>query len=96
VWQIVSSPVRNALIPPERGVMRFTLTRPGRWIGSALRRLARAADTRPHIQVAAGPLFANNLCEIRFHGAHADLTIEHYLPDGGEPDLAEVRSVSLV
>jgi hypothetical protein len=96
VWQIVSSPVRNALIPPERGVMRFALTRPGRWIGAALRRLVRAPDTRPHIQLSAGPLFANNLCEIRFHGAHADLTIEHYLPDGGDPDLAEVRSVSLV
>jgi hypothetical protein len=96
VWQIVSSPVRNALIPPERGVMRFALTRTGRWIGAALRRLSRAEDTRPHIDLAAGPLFANNLCEIRFHGAHAELTIEHYLPDGGQPDLDQVETVALV
>ena len=96
VWQIVSSPVRNALIPPERGVLRFAATRWGRWIGASLRRLARAPDTRPHIEVAAGPLFANNMCVIEFRGAHAELTIEHYVADGGEPDLAEQPRVTLV
>jgi hypothetical protein len=76
--------------------MRFAQTRPGRWIGAALRRMARAPDTRPHIEVAAGPLFANNICTIHFVGAHAELSIEHYLPDRGEPDLAEVNTVALV
>jgi hypothetical protein len=95
VWQVVSSPMRNALIPPERGVMRFALTRSGRWIGAALRRMVRAPDTRPHIEVVSGPLFANNIGVIQFEGATAALTIEHYLPDGDTPDLAESETVIL-
>lgn len=96
VWQVVSSPMRNALIPPERGVMRFTLTRAGRAAGGLLRRMVRAGNTRPGIEVVAGPLFANNLCELRYDGARAELCIEHCVPDGdGEPDLTALPLVPL-
>mgnify|MGYP006202162987 CR=1 FL=1 len=47
--------MRNALIPPERGVMRLTLTRTGRRIGAVLRRLVRAPQTRPGIDVVTVP-----------------------------------------
>jgi hypothetical protein len=96
VWQVVSSPIRNALIPPERGVMRFTLTRPGRLIGGLLRRSVRVPETRPEIDMATGPLFANNLCELRYDGVHAELAIEHCVPDNdGEPDLTVLPAVVL-
>jgi hypothetical protein len=96
VWQVVSSPMRNALIPPERGVMRLTLTRTGRRLGGLLRRLVRAPETRPGIEVVAGPLFANNLCELRYDGPRAELSIEHCVADGdGQPDLTALPVVVL-
>ncbi len=96
VWQVVSSPMRNALIPPERGVMRFTLTRVGRRVGGLLRRLARAPETRPGIDVVTGPLFANNICELRYDGASAELCVEHCVPDSdGMPDLTALPLVTL-
>jgi hypothetical protein len=96
VWQVVSSPMRNALIPPERGVMRLTLTRAGRRIGAVLRRLVRAPETRPGIDVVTGPLFANNLCELRYEGPRAELSVEHSAPDGdGQPDLTALPPVVL-
>ena len=75
--------------------MRFTLTRTGRLVGAVLRRLVGAPDTRPHIDVVAGPLFANNLCALRYEGAKAELKIEQYVPDGGEPKLADTPHVTL-
>jgi hypothetical protein len=96
VWQVVSSPMRNALIPPERGVMRFTLTRTGRAVGALLRRAARAPDTRPGIELASGPLFSNNLCVLSYTDDGVRLDVEHYEPDeDGEPHLAEHPQVTL-
>jgi len=96
VWQVVSSPMRNALIPPERGVMRFTLTRTGRAIGALLRRAVRAPDTRPGMELISGPLFSNNLCVLTYHGSGVELDVEHYEPDDdGEPRLADHPRVTL-
>jgi hypothetical protein len=97
VWQVVSSPMRNALIPPERGVMRFTLTRTGRRIGALLRRLVRAPETRPGIEVVTGPLFANNLCELRYDGPRAELCVAHCVADAdGQADLTALPLVALI
>jgi hypothetical protein len=97
VWQVVSSPMRNALIPPERSAMRFTLTRTGRVVGSLLRRLARAPETRPGIEMVTGPLFANNLAVIDYGPDEVWLAIEHDVPDGdGKPKLVDIPSVRLV
>jgi hypothetical protein len=88
--------MRNALIPPERGVMRFTLTRTGRAVGALLRRAARAPDTRPGIELASGPLFSNNLCVLSYTDDGVRLDVEHYEPDeDGEPHLAEHPQVTL-
>ena len=97
VWQVVSSPTRNALIPPERGAMRFTLTRAGRVVGAVLRRLVRAPDTRPRFEIETGPLFANNLGVIEYGPDEVWLSVEHDVPDDdGEPQLAEIPRVRLV
>jgi PhoD-like phosphatase len=96
LWQVVSSPIRNALIPPERGAMRFTLTRTGRVIGALLRRAVRAPDTRPGMEIVRGPLFSNNLCVLTYRGSGVELDIEHYEPDDdGQPRLAEHPRVTL-
>ncbi len=96
VWQLVSSPIRNALIPHERGAMRFSLTRTGARVGGLLRRLARGADTRPAIEVVAGPFFANNMCEVVYGRDRIEVAFEQSTSsDGDEPDLNEVGRLAL-
>ncbi len=96
IWQIVSSPCRNALVPPERGVLRFTLTGAGARIGAALRRLASGPDTRPSIDLRSGPYFANNMCEVHYRGDSVWVTIEHSEPDAdGRPQLQAIDTVEL-
>ena len=96
VHQVVSSPIRNALIPPQRGAMRFTLTRTGALIGAVLRRLSGARRSAAGIEMTAGPFFANNMAELHFSGDSAALVIEHATPDGtGGGDLRQVASVAL-
>lgn len=96
VWQVVSSPIRNALIPPERGVMRSSLTSTGARIGDLLRRSVRAEETRPGIEMTAGPFFANNMCELHFRSNEVELVIEQAAPnDNDEPELHQVANVLL-
>jgi hypothetical protein len=85
VHQVVSSPIRNALVPHERGAMRTTLTPTGRRIGATLRRLARGPRTAPHIEVTSGPYFSNNMCELHYDGSDVEATVEHSTSqdDGG-------------
>jgi hypothetical protein len=97
VWQVVSSPIRNALIPHERSAMRFSITRSGRVVGALLRRLARGRDTRPQLDVRAGPFFANNMCEITYGSTGVTAVIQQSTSsDDGEPDLTEVAKISLL
>ena len=97
VWQIVSSPIRNALIPHERSAMRLATTRTGARVAGALRRLARGGDTRPRIQLAAGPYFANNMCQLRFTADGASVVFEQSTSSatGDEPDLRIVDRLTL-
>jgi len=92
VWQVVSSPIRNALIPHERGAMRFATTRGGGFVGSLLRRSSRGADTRPGLAVEAGPYFANNMCVIEFGTDRVEAVFEQStsVDEGDVPDLTEV------
>lgn len=96
VWQVVSSPIRNALIPPERGVMRSTLTPLGRAFGNLLRVLSRAPETRPGIELAVGPFFANNMAELHYVDGQVNLQIEQSFPDeDGNPQLSVVADLPL-
>lgn len=96
VHQIVSSPIRNALIPPERGAMRMTLTRLGRFVGGTLRRMSRAPRSAPGITMTAGPYFANNMVSLHYSGTAVELVIEHATPDGsGGASLDSVARVAL-
>jgi hypothetical protein len=96
VHQIVSSPIRNALIPHERSIMRFTLTRAGKRIGALLRRMAGAGRTAPGIAVTAGPYFANNMVQVLYRGDDVEAVFEHSTAsDDGDSDLDEVARVML-
>lgn len=96
VWQVVSSPMRNALIPPERGVLRFSLSRVGAALGSLLRRSVRRPDTRPGIRFAVGPFFANNICKLHYTDETLELGVEHYEPGpDGQPQLTELAQARL-
>ncbi len=96
VWQVVSSPIRNALVPPERGVIRFSISAFGRRIGAALRRSCRAPETRPGAEMVVGPFFANNMAELIYGGNRVELVIEHATPgEEGRGDLAEVARIAL-
>ncbi len=96
VYQLVSSPIRNALIPPERGVLRFTLTGVGSRIGAALRRLTRRSSTAVPIDMVAGPHFDNNMAVVRFrHDGDVEVVIEQATSDDDGPRLDEVSTVPL-
>ena len=97
VWQIVSSPIRNALIPHERGAMRFSITRAGALVGGVLRRLSRGPDTRPELDVVAGPYFANNMCQLDYAADGITATFEQSTSSdtGDDPDLTEVGRITL-
>lgn len=96
VWQIVSSPMRNALIPPERGVLRLSISEVGAAIGALLRWSVRRPDTRPRIRFAVGPFFANNICVLRYTDDSVELSVEHYEPDpDGQPKLTELARADL-
>jgi hypothetical protein len=96
VHQIVSSPIRNALIPPERGVLRFSLSRVGAAVGAMLRRSVRGPGDAVPIEVKAGPYFANNMCVIDYDGPDASVVVEHAVPDDeGGGVLNEVARVEL-
>jgi len=94
VWQIVSSPIRNALIPHERGVMRFAITRAGAVVGRLLRATVRGPDSRPDLDVVAGPFFANNMCEIAYRSDGVEVVFEQSRSaDDDESDRPDIHVV---
>ncbi len=96
VWQVVSSPMRNALIPFERGVLRASLTKAGRAAGAALRASVRSGPPPPGIEPATGPHFANNLCTLHYDPSGVNLEIDHYeATTDGRPDQERVAQVQI-
>ncbi len=76
VRQVVCSPLRNALAPRERAVIRFALTRPGRAVGRALRRAAGRARTECRWRITQGPVFGNCIGVATFDGPALRMCIE--------------------
>ena len=97
VWQVVSSPTRNALIPHERGAMRFAVKRAGGVVGSILRRASRGGGTRPGLAVGAGPYFADNMCMVDYGDDPVVAVFEQSTSGdtGDDSVLTEVGRVSL-
>jgi hypothetical protein len=94
--QIVSSPIRNALLPRERRAIRAGLSRGGSLLGRALRRAAGRRRSDLRWPLTHGPLFGNNIGEMTFDGNRAHLRLLHAASDGeGRPHLAAVVEVDL-
>ena len=76
VNQLVSSPIRNALVPRERRVIRFALSRIGKWIAGGLRRAAGRRRSDLTWEMTHGPVFANVMGLATFDGRSARVTVE--------------------
>jgi hypothetical protein len=98
VHQLVSSPIRNALRPPESTAMRVAKSRFAAILGRVLRR--GAGRKRPSLswRVDVGPIFANSLGELSFQSRSARLCILQACPhvDDAKPEFDEVIEIDLV
>jgi hypothetical protein len=91
VTQVVSSPIRNALVPHERWAIRFALSRPGAVIARVLRAGARKPRTDLRWGIDAGPAFGNNIGLGTFDARTARITIDQAdLDDAGAPALTTI------
>jgi len=98
VHQLVSSPIRNALKPPESTAMRLGTSRFALRIGRVLRRAAGRRRTRVLWKMDRGPTFANCLSQLSFVGRSAELVVLQARPhdDDAPPQLDRVIEVDLV
>jgi hypothetical protein len=96
VAQVVSSPIRNALVVHERTAIRFAVSRPGALIGRLLRRAVRGLRTDLRWGIDVGPAFANNVGLATFDGRSARVVIEQADQDeDGAPTLTPVIEADL-
>jgi hypothetical protein len=95
VRQVVSSPMRNALVTTERGVIRFTATRVGTLIGRMLARAARRPRRRHRFSLVEGPVFHNNIGTLRFGSDTASAQVATAVIDDDRPVLATAFEVAL-
>ncbi len=98
VHQLVNSPIRNALTPPERTVMRLGVSRFAVGLCRVLRRSVRRKRTRVSWKMDRGPVFANCLGQISFDGRSAGLVVQQARPhdENAHPDFETVIEVDLV
>ena len=91
IRQYVSSPLRNALVPPHRAVMRFMLTRVAALLGRALARSVGRRSGAPDMTMTTEPVFRNNIAELRITvgGERCDLFTAD-LDDDDTPRLTRV------
>jgi hypothetical protein len=80
VHQLVSSPIRNALRPPESTAMRLGASRFAKFIGRGLRRAAGRRRSAVSWKIDLGPVFDNSLGQIYFDRRTAHLSILQMRP----------------
>jgi hypothetical protein len=98
VHQLVSSPIRNALLGPERTAMRLGTSALARSIGRALRRLVGRRRPEMSWQTDVGPVFANSLGQLSFDGRAARVLVLQARPhtDDERASLEDVIEFDLV
>ena len=75
VHQLVSSPIRNALTPPESTAMRLGTSHFASVVGRFLRRAARRRRADVKWKVDHGPTFANSISQLSFADRSAELVV---------------------
>ena len=98
VHQLVSSPIRNALRPPESTAMRLAKSRIAAVLGRVLRRGAGRRRPSTSWKIDVGPVFANSLGELSFRSRSASLCILQACPhvDDAKPEFDELIEIDLV
>ncbi|MDO8391529.1 MAG: alkaline phosphatase D family protein [Actinomycetota bacterium] len=98
IHQLVSSPIRNALKPQERTVMRLATSQFARRVARVLRHAAHRDRARVKWRLDRGPLFGNALSEVTFTGRSAQLKVLCTRPheEGSHPVLDRPIEVDLV
>lgn len=98
VHQLVCSPIRNALKPPESTAMRLGTSRFAGYVGRALRRAVRRAKASVSWNIDLGPVFANSLGEVTFDKRRGRLRVFQAHPHDADarPELEGVIDVDLV
>ncbi len=76
VYQIVSSPIRNALARRDRNIMRFAVSRTGRRIGGLMTRSIGRSRQQASWTMTHGPEFANEMGVLTIDGRLMHLEIE--------------------
>ena len=74
IHQLVSSPIRNALKPPESTAMRLGTSRVALHVSRLLRRAARRRREVVEWKIDGGPVFGNSLGQLVFDGRAARLS----------------------
>ena len=92
VHQAVSSPVRNALRPRDRSVLRFAVSRVGRRIGARLQKMVRRKPGRATWDFVDGPLFHNGMGELTLDGHSAHLVLERATHDDADEPVLEIAA----
>lgn len=88
VRQVVSSPMRNALVTTERGVIRFVSGRAGSRLGRLLARLAGRPAPDHRFELEDGPYFNNNIGMLTFGSdTGARVVVEQSRADDERPVL---------
>jgi PhoD-like phosphatase len=91
VRQVVSSPMRNALVTVERGAIRFVSGRVGSMLGRVLARLAGRPAPRHRFHLEDGPFFNNNIGLLEFASDRTGrVIVERSRSEDDEPVLEAV------
>jgi hypothetical protein len=98
VHQLVSSPMRNALRPPESTAMRLGASPVARLLGRVLRRGVLRRPPQLSWRIDLGPVFANSIGELTFEGRTASLLVLQARPhdDDAPPDFDRGFELDLV
>lgn len=95
VWQAVSSPLCYDLERAIVGGFGALMSRPARWLGQSLARLAGVRDAGARWDLVDGPWFRNVISTARFDGPQARVTLEQTVVGPADAQLRVVANRSL-
>jgi len=94
VHQLVNSPIRNALTPPEKLGMRIAMSPVAALAARALRRSTGLRRTPMHWRMDHGPVWDNCIGKLMFLGRHASVSVERASADADGNPVLEVAFVA--
>jgi len=97
IYQLVNSPMRNALPSYERVAMHVVMSRMAAGVTRLLRRLVGLHRTAARWKLDEGPVFENCVGRLDFEGRAGVMLLEQAKPydDQGDPELEEVFTLRL-